>query len=174
MQVALMIVMRALSMSAESKHAVTIKFLKDRQDCIPVLADIWCDVLGKIWLPDVPKNRIVENLKLHLNIDSLPLTLVAFEGDIPVGMCSLRANDGIRPDLMPWLGSLVVSAEHQHKGIGSKLIQSTVDKARQMGFEKLYLFAFDKTIPEYYQQLGWVGLGWVGLLLEQIYLKSIL
>jgi len=46
---------------------------------------------------------------------------------------------------MPWLGSLVVSSEYQNIGIGSLLIQTTIDKAQRMGFEKLYLFAFDKT-----------------------------
>jgi predicted N-acetyltransferase YhbS len=150
---------RVLSMNAQNKKAITIKLLKDQQNCISELADIWCNELGKIWLPDVKKNRIIDNLNLHLNSESLPLTFVAFADDTPVGMCSLRENDGIRPDLMPWMGSLVVSSEYQNRGIGSLLIQTTIDKAQRMGFEKLYLFAFDKTIPNYYLKLGWNVIG---------------
>ncbi len=110
-------------------------------------------------MPDVKKNRIINNLNLRLNSESLPLTFFALEGGNPIGMCSLRENDGIRPDLMPWLGSLVVSSEYQNRGIGSLLIQTTIEKAQQMGFENIYLFAFDKTIPDYYQRLGWNVIG---------------
>ena len=35
-------------------------------------------------------------------------TDVALDGDLTVGMCSLSESSGIRPDLTPWLGSLVV------------------------------------------------------------------
>lgn len=142
-----------------NNNPITISLLKNNPECIPDLANIWRDVLGKIWLPDVPINKTIDNLKSHLNIDSLPLTYVAFEGKSPVGMCSLRENDGIRSDLMPWLGSLVVSAAHQNKGIGTKLIKVTIERAKEMGYSKLYLFAFDPTIPEYYSRLGWFVIG---------------
>jgi hypothetical protein len=32
-------------------------------------------------------------------------------------------------------------------------------KAKAMGFETLYLFAFDPTIPAYYERLGWKNMG---------------
>ena len=89
----------------------------------------------------------------------MPITFVALDGDLPVGMCSLRENDGIRPDLTPWLGSLVVDPKYQKQGIGKMLIDVTVLKAKELGFEKLYLFAFDPTIPEYYERLGWRKIG---------------
>ena len=90
-----------------------------------------------------------------MNDQVLPITFVALDGDLPVGMCSLRENDGIRPDLTPWLGSVVVDPKYQKQGIGKMLIDVTVLKAKELGFEKLYLFAFDSTIPEYYKCLGW-------------------
>jgi len=65
------------------------------------------------------------------------------------------SNDGIRPDLTPWLGSLVVDPKYQKQGIGRMLIDMTLLKAKELCFEKLYLFAFDPTIPEYYERLGW-------------------
>ncbi|HAT8893447.1 TPA: GNAT family N-acetyltransferase [Legionella pneumophila] len=138
---------------------ITIDYLKHHSDCIPELAKIWHEVLGQIWVPDVSISRVEENLRNHLNTEQLPLTLVALHEDKPVGMCSLRVNDGIRPELTPWLGSLVVSPTHQKQGIARQIINRTKQEAQILGFKNLYLFAFDPTIPEYYGLLGWCTIG---------------
>lgn len=138
---------------------VTIDYLKHHSDCIPELAKIWHEVLGKIWVPDVSISRVEENLRNHLNTEQLPFTFVAFNEDKLVGMCSLRANDGIRPELTPWLGSLVISPTHQKQGIARQLINRTKEEAQRLEFKNLYLFAFDPTIPEYYCRLGWCPIG---------------
>ena len=138
---------------------IKIELLKNHPEAIESLARIWHQVLGRIWVPDVPIERVKQRFVEHLNDDSIPLTFVALFNDKPIGMCSLRENDGIRPDLMPWLGSLVVDPDYQKQGIGEKLINATKEKAKQLGFEQLFLFAFDPTIPEYYQKLGWQKIG---------------
>jgi N-acetylglutamate synthase-like GNAT family acetyltransferase len=138
---------------------IKIDLLKNNPGAIDSLAQIWHQVLGSIWVPDIPIERVKQRFTEHLNDDSIPLTFVALFNDKPVGMCSLRENDGIRPDLMPWLGSLVVDPDYQKQGIGEKLINATKEKAKQLGFEQLFLFAFDPTIPEYYQKLGWQKIG---------------
>ena len=138
---------------------IKIELLKQHSTAIPVLAKMWYELLGKIWVPDVPIERVETRFHDHLNDDALPLTLVAFDSQKPVGMCSLRENDGIRPDLIPWLGSLIVDKGNQGRGIGTLLIDATKNKAKDMGFDKLYLFAFDPTIPEYYQRHGWRTIG---------------
>jgi N-acetylglutamate synthase-like GNAT family acetyltransferase len=74
-------------------------------------------------------------------------------------MCALRENDGIRPDLTPWLGSLMFYKRSQHHGVGQRLVDAVKVKAKTMGFETLYLFAFDPTIPAYYERLGWKTMG---------------
>lgn len=138
---------------------IKIDLLKNHLSAIPALANIWHEVLGKIWVPDVPVERVIARFADHLSDQALPITFVALNGDLPAGMCSLRENDGIRPDLTPWLGSLVVDPKHQKQGIGRMLIDVTVLKAKELGFEKLHLFAFDPTIPEYYERLGWKKIG---------------
>ncbi len=110
-------------------------------------------------MPDVSIERVKQRFVEHLNDESIPLTFIVLFNDKPVGMCSLRENDGIRPDLMPWLGSLVVDPDYQKQGIGKQLINATKEKAKQLGFKQLFLFAFDPTIPEYYQKLGWQKIG---------------
>ena len=134
---------------------IKIELLKNHPNTIPALAHIWHEVLGKIWVPDVPVERVITRFKESRNDQALPITFIALDGDLPVGMCSLRENDGIRPDLTPWLGSLVVDPKYQKQGIGKMLVDVAVRQAKECGFKKLYLFAFDRTIPEYYKRLGW-------------------
>ncbi len=138
---------------------IKIDLLKNHPNTIPALANIWHEVLGQIWVPDISVERVIARFADHLNDSNLPITFVAFDGDLPVGMCSLRENDGIRPDLTPWLGSLVVDPKYQKQGIGRMLIDATLLKAKELGFYKLYLFSFDPTIPEYYERLGWRKIG---------------
>jgi GNAT superfamily N-acetyltransferase len=133
---------------------IKIDLLKNHPSAIPTLAYIWYEVLGKIWVPDIPIERVIARFADHLNDQDSPITFVALDGEIPVGMCSLRENDGIRLDLTPWLGSLVVDQKYQKQGIGKMLADAIILKAKELDFEKLYLFAFDPTIPEYYERLG--------------------
>jgi predicted N-acetyltransferase YhbS len=138
---------------------IKIDLLKNHPTTIPRLAKIWQEVLGSIWVPDVPIERVEQNFLKHLNENIMPLTFIALENGNPVGMCSLRENDGIRPDLLPWLGSLVVDPAFQKQGIGKMLMDMTKQKAKTLGFETLYLFAFDPTIPNYYERVGWQKIG---------------
>ncbi|NDB87058.1 MAG: GNAT family N-acetyltransferase, partial [Alphaproteobacteria bacterium] len=92
-------------------------------------------------------------------------------GDVPVGMCSLKKEASIRPDLIysalsteavekiGWLSSLVVDTKYQKQGIAKMLINATVRCAKDLGLETLYLFAVDPTIPNYYMRLGWKKIG---------------
>lgn len=138
---------------------IKIDFLKHHPDAIPTLATIWHQVLGSIWVPDISIDHVKLRFQEHLNDSRLPLTLVAFCDDQPIAMCSLRDNDGIRSDLTPWLGSLVVHPDYQRQGIAPKLINSIKQKAKQLGFNKLFLFTFDPTLPDYYSKLGWKRMG---------------
>lgn len=138
---------------------IKIDLLKNHPNALPHLAKIWHEVLGRLWVPDVPIERVEQNFLKHLNDQILPLTFVALHNDTPVGMCSLRENDGIRPDLRPWLGSLVVAPNYQKQGIAKKLMDATKQKAIELGFKTLYLCAFDPTIPNYYASQGWQKIG---------------
>nr|WP_237578962.1 GNAT family N-acetyltransferase [Legionella pneumophila] len=138
---------------------IKIDLLKNHPNTIPKLAAIWYQVLGSLWVPDIPVERVAARFQEHLNENKLPLTFVAFCDGKPVGMCSLRDNDGIRPDLTPWLGSLVVHPDYQREGIAFKLINAIKQKTKQLGFNQLYLFTFYPTLPNYYAALGWGKMG---------------
>ena len=63
------------------------------------------------------------------------------------------------PDLGPQIGDLVVDSKYQKQGIGKILLAATIEKAKELGFKKLYLFALDPAIPQYYLNLGWKKIG---------------
>lgn len=133
---------------------IKIELLNNNPAALPTLVGIWHEVLGSIWAPDLPIIQVEQRFMTHLNRDSLPLTYVVYKEDIPVAMGSLRENDGIRPDLKPWLGSLVVSPNYQKKGIAKLLIDKIKQQAIFLGFTELFLFTFDSTLPNYYQRQG--------------------
>lgn len=134
---------------------ITIDLLKNHPEAIPRLAELSYQLIGKIWVPGASVERAIERFKSHLNDETLPMTFVAFDGNKPIGMCSLRENDGIRQDLTPWLGSLVVDPEYQGKGIAQLLMNAVKTKAQTLHFNKCYLFAFDSNLVPYYTRQGW-------------------
>lgn len=137
------------------KNMICIDYLHNHHHHIPALAKMWADTIGKQWVPNIPIEDAIKRFQTHLNINELPFTLIALNNETPVGMCSLRATDGIRPDLTPWLGSLVVDPNHQNKGIGKLLINAIKKEAKSRGYQHLYLFTFDPALPEYYRLSGW-------------------
>ncbi len=138
---------------------IKIDILKNQQSSIPQLAEIWHEVLGKIWMPYLSVEYINGLIGSWVHEEHLPLAHVAIIDDRIVGIASLQVECGIRPSLTPWLGSLVVDPKYQKQGIGKMLVDVTALKAKELGFKKLYLFAFDPTIPSYYECLGWRKIG---------------
>lgn len=136
-----------------------IKLLAECPQHIHVLSHLWINEIGKQWLPDINLQRVELKFHEHLNSDELPVTFVAIDDNKPIAMASLRINDGIRHELTPWLGGLVVHPDHRRNGVGEKLVDLTKICAKKLGHEKLYLFALDPTLPNWYTRLGWKYLG---------------
>lgn len=137
---------------------INIAYLRDYPQHLQLVAQWIFNEWGH-YNPGSTLDKAISKLTDHLNKDSLPMTFIALENDQPVGTCSLRNNDGIRPDLTPWLGSLYVEPNFRGRGIGEKLIHTVINKAQNMKFQKLYLLAFDPTLPNWYRKLGWQGIG---------------
>ncbi len=136
----------------------TIDLLKNHKEAIPELSNIWHEVLGKIWMPDIGLEEIESLYWDELKVD-MPLTYIALCDDKAVGSCTLHLRDEFMPDLEPWIGDLVVHPNYQKQGIGKKLLSTAIKKAKELGYEKIYLFTFDPKIPAYYQQFGWKTIG---------------
>ena len=139
---------------------ISIDYLKNYSSALPQVARIWHECIGKIWSPDTTLAEIELRFQAHMNDNALPLTMVAIYNGVPIAMCSLRANDGIIIDnLTPWLGSLVVDPPYQRQGVGKKLIDAVKQKTKQLGFDKLFLFAHGEETAAYYKKLNWHVIG---------------
>ena len=137
---------------------IKIDSLKNHREAIPDVSKIWHEVLGKIWMPEIGIEEI--EFLYHEEVkDDTAFTFIALYDEIPVGCCTMKLQDDFRPDLGPWISDLVVAPKFQKQGIGKKLLGVAVDKARDLGFKKLYLITFDPAIPPYYQNLGWNTIG---------------
>lgn len=133
---------------------ITIDLLKNHPQHIEQLAYIWYEFFGKIRLPGCSLEKVVKRFADYLNEDILPLAYIALDGTKAIGICALREQDAMRPDLTPWLGALVVAPEYRGQGIGKLLINATKNKAKELNFSTLYLFAFEPKYS-YYLSLGW-------------------
>jgi predicted N-acetyltransferase YhbS len=129
------------------------------QEHIPVLAELWYEEISRHWVPNASIEKAKQKLVEHLNSNKMPIAYVALTDGQAVGMACLRENDGIRPGVAPWLGSLVVNPKYQGKKIGEALINTVKDQAKNLGHQTLYLLAFDPTIPNWYTRLGWQLIG---------------
>jgi len=84
----------------------------------------------------------------------VPTGFVAMLGEVVVGMACLVAHDmETRPELTPWLATVLVAPAHRGRGIGSALSERVVAEGRALAFSKLYLVTFDKS--SFYARLGW-------------------
>lgn len=88
-----------------------------------------------------------------------PLTFIAFDDELPVGMATLKKHDlWSRKDLTPWLASLFVVPEYRKRGIARKLEQKILQTATEKNLERLYLFLDHReieTLSGFYKRSGW-------------------
>ena len=86
-------------------------------------------------------------------------TFVLFDDDVPVGTASLVASDlPSRPDLTPWLASVLVRPQFRGRGYSAPLVKH-VEGAAAASTTVLWLYTW--SAEPVYARLGWerVGLG---------------
>ncbi len=133
---------------------IKIDLIKHHAHHIERLSHIWCEVLGEKWIPEVSIKEVQQFMSTWHHEASLPIGFIALDDDLPIGTGALQQNDGIRPDLKPWLTDLCVDASFQSRGVGASLIKAIQNKASNLGYDKLYLFAFDPNLMGYYERFG--------------------
>mgnify|MGYP002777535910 FL=1 len=93
-------------------------------------------------------------LQAHLD-GEFPATFVALsDSNELLGSASLIAEDA--PELNeygPWLASVIVQPAWRGRGLGRRLIEAVIERARLCHFEKLYLFTDGS--GRLYESLGW-------------------
>jgi GNAT superfamily N-acetyltransferase len=131
-----------------------IDFVKNNMEYIDSIADFMFHEWGHH-----RKGTTVERYYNYLsdkdNTDKIPLTLIAkSEGNELLGFASLVISDmEINKNLSPWISGVFVLPEHRGKGYGKLLINSIEQLASDFGYDKLFLFTFDK--ENFYTDLSW-------------------
>ncbi|MCP4129698.1 MAG: GNAT family N-acetyltransferase [bacterium] len=140
-----------------SKHLIEIQPLRETPDYAPILAHwSFCE-----WYLNrkIPFHILVKNYQVRARNDTVPLSFIAMENTVPVGMASLKNDDlWTRKDLNPWLASLYVLPAFRNKGIGNMLIAAVTGKAKDLGFDRIYLFLGQSEqgkLEHYYFQRKW-------------------
>lgn len=139
----------------DANHKTRTCDLCQHPEFIPLLAE-W----HRAEWPEVVGCR-EELLRTRTSSDAIPKTFVAIKRLQPLGFASLTANNlPDRPDLAPWLTSLLVAPEARGQGVGQILIASCMRHVAAAGFAKLYLHTTEA--PDYYRHLGWTEIDRIG------------
>lgn len=97
----------------------------------------------------------IEVVRSRAVTDSVPLTLIALEGDALVGSVSLKKHEASSaPDLTPWIGGLLVDEAMRGKGLGKALLVEAEAAAARLGYPWLYL-SCERHVEPFYERLGW-------------------
>ena len=125
--------------------------LKDYPQHIKLIANWIFNYWGKYY-PNCSKEDVLQELQRQT---ILPKTLIAIQGDLPIGTVSLYEEDGLNTSLTPWLGSLFVLPDYRHQGIGKHLIESAILEAKSMDYPNLYIITLEHSLTAWYAQMGW-------------------
>lgn len=130
-----------------------IAYLADHTHFIPTLSRWLFDETHEFFRDKTWKD-VAAMFEARLNRGRVPLALVAYEGDEPLGTISLL-EESIRTHthLRPWLAGLHVADEWRHRGVATELISAVVKEAQAMKIETLY--AGISKAEDYYERRGW-------------------
>lgn len=131
---------------------IKLDYLADHLDLIPTITRWVYDEWGSAgetyesWL---------EGMRRRANREMIPVTIIAFAGDEPVGTATVALHDmKSRMDLTPWGAGVFVQPEYRGRGIATALMRKIEGIARDMGYQTLYLYT--RSAEGLYERLGWV------------------
>ena len=130
------------------------QLLAEREEFIPVIARWYFDQWGHL-NDDATVGKIVAEMEIYTNHDSIPLIVLATEGSDLLGVAQLKYHEmKIYPDKEHWLGGVYVAREHRGRGIASLAANKIADIARDLGVKKLHLQT-ERLDGGLYARLGW-------------------
>lgn len=134
--------------------AIELVYLSDHTRFLQLCA-VWAFKTWGRYNKDFTLEKRIESFKQHSQKNQIPLTILALDDGRAIGMASLRPNDGIRPDLTPWLGSVFVDPLLRSRGLGQLLVDEICKIAKELGYPRVYLLTYEDTLPSWYSRFGW-------------------
>lgn len=97
------------------------------------------------WQRDFPLDTAQWYLDLYAEaaqVSTLPLVLVAVDGDEFVGTAALIIDDEL-PDARepgPWLAAVLVNEQWRRRGVGASLVREIIRRARALDIHEVFLY----------------------------------
>jgi predicted N-acetyltransferase YhbS len=137
-------------------HKDRVMIVVERLSQHPQHVDFVAGLVWREFWADVPDGMSLAELADAFGGRAAPgrvlVSLVALEGDAPLGCIHLIDNDDASlPELYPWLAAMVVVPGRRGQGIGSMLVQALAREARALGFDRVW---FGTDGPGFYERLG--------------------
>ena len=130
------------------------ELLADNQSAMPIVANWYFEEWGHFKQANTLA-KVEAALGAYLNVDKIPLILLAVEAGEILGAAQLKYREmEIFPDKEHWIGGVYVSKEHRGHSIAEKLIGRLISIAEQLDVGRLYLQT-EHLDGGLYRRLGW-------------------
>jgi GNAT superfamily N-acetyltransferase len=146
--------LRAAAPSPETRVNYRIVAVSDHPEMAPAVAK---------WLLDAFRHDLSpshDELTAQLLAQKAPSeeTFILLADGVPVGTASLVKNDlPSRPDLTPWLASVLVRPQFRGKGYSTPLVKHVEEAATAAAVKVLWLYTW--SAEPLYARLGWERAG---------------
>ena len=131
-----------------------LMLLADHREAMPVDARWYYDAWGHE-IPDNSYAKVRESLRGRMNRDKPPLSIIAVNGDTPIGAAQLKIREmDTYPDREHWLGNVYVLPQARGHGLAATLAAKIADIATSFGIDTLYLQT-ERSDGGLYARLGW-------------------
>jgi len=138
-------IQEALLVSNEefSSQGIQFKLLKNCTETIPTLVE-WIYEEWKPYDASLTKEKLLKGFNARLNVDKIPLAVVALKNGVPIGTISLKTQGEPEfksfPEDAAWLGSLEVIKNERKQGLGEALLKIATVLADRLGYESIYVY----------------------------------
>lgn len=118
---------------------LTIAPLASHRSLVPLLTR-WFIEEWPEWYGVGGRGNAAQDLAAYATSESsLPVGLVAFDDDTPIGVAALKSESlPTHRHLTPWAAAGLVLPSHRGRGVGALLLEALVRRARCLGFERIY------------------------------------
>lgn len=150
----------AEQMGEAERNGVTIGYLADHPDALPILAEAFRAESPEYFRDRSVADLVDQLLRPTLQRDALPLALIAHVDGTVAGTAALRAESiTTHRHLTPWLAALHVLPAFRGRGLGENLIRAIEGEATRLGLASLY--AGSGRAALLFERLGWQVLEWI-------------
>jgi GNAT superfamily N-acetyltransferase len=106
---------------------------------VPLLSSWFVREWPEWYGPGGRGNAVADLTAFSTAASALPVGFIALENNVPVGVMALKAESlPTHRHYCPWAAAGLVLPSHRGRGIGAQLLGVLVQKARELGYPRIY------------------------------------